>query len=74
MNELLRECPFCGGEAEMTTSNDISGYTTYIQCIDCGARTLGFDTTASSDGYEHMNRTRLIKNIVYAWNRRENED
>ena len=73
-NKELKCCPFCGGEAEMYTNNDFSGYSTYIQCTDCGARTIGFDTTAYSDGYEHMNRTPLIEAIVNAWNRRNKEN
>lgn len=59
-------------QSRNTTYNDISGYTTYIQCVDCGARTTGFDTTASSNGYEHMKREYLIRSIIDAWNRRNN--
>ena len=36
MNEQLKTCPFCGGEAELKTNESIG----QVVCTQCGARNL----------------------------------
>lgn len=42
MNEELKPCPFCGGEAVIKAINKNYGLTIWCQCNECGARTEGY--------------------------------
>ena len=65
MNEKLKPCPFCGGEAHLINNND---YMTahkpndiyYVMCLNCRAKTNFFYT---DDEQEAIN----------AWNTRVKE-
>lgn len=39
MDEKLKLCPFCGGEAELTQDRYRGLNTFYVRCCGCGART-----------------------------------
>ena len=58
----LRECPFCGGEADYRTEN--FGATVWVQCLCCGAQTGRYDTNLVVDGKDGKEWAEA------AWNRR----
>ena len=48
-SQILRECPFCGGEAEMLTAESMNGgYLFGIMCNDCRSRGDVYDTEAEA--------------------------
>lgn len=57
MTEQLKPCPFCGGNADIVRSDDISGHPRWykVYCKKCQNRT-----------WEHPRK----KNAVLAWNTR----
>lgn len=66
--QLLKPCPFCGGEAEIKTSvrPDTYDYYTvkYIECKSCGCRTLDYICDGTYD--QHYSD----ENIAAIWNHR----
>ena len=58
----LRECPFCGGEAELVNYG-LTGKFEVVQCVDCGARTRVFDPDIKRG-----------ESVIEAWNRRASDD
>ena len=86
--EKLRNCPFCGGEAEGTRDeyrqeyiNPLFGSVTvpaaskaWAYCTECGARGRVV-RDKDYDGYKNSKREeRLKKEAVEAWNRRYKGD
>ena len=39
----MKECPFCGGDAEVVQDDDLA-FTSNVECTECSARTLDEDT------------------------------
>lgn len=69
MPELkLLPCPFCGGEAGLSSSRKMDGFNTYvittIRCYNCGASTRSYIT----DGYYDCKDT--VVDCITAWNTR----
>ena len=58
----LRECPFCGGKAELVNYG-LTGKLEVVQCSDCGARTRAFDPEIKRG-----------ESVIDAWNRRVSND
>jgi Lar family restriction alleviation protein len=74
MNEKLKPCPFCGGEAKVkVTKKDYIGFTIWCAC-KCGARTEGFcpDTNKEDDTMENIEECK--KRAIETWNRRANDE
>ena len=62
MNEELKPCPFCGGEADMVYG--VPAYDgSYAFCIECGLRTESYKTKSGS--------TWDVDSAITAWNRRQ---
>lgn len=61
MNDL-KNCPFCGGKAEMVKTQRCGRYVT---CVDCGCRTGEMETDYAGSAYDKA---------AEAWNRRADED
>ena len=61
MNDKLKPCPFCGGEAKVSKYEIITNMPTHsVHCADCYSRTWGmFDKE---------------KQAIEAWNRRVNDE
>ena len=64
MSEELKECPFCGGQAELENKCIVFEKVSYVICTKCGARTRDFlvSTEWSSN-----------QKAIEAWNRRTEE-
>lgn len=62
MNEKLKNCPFCGDEADLLDYG-LSGARKVVQCSDCGARTRAFDP-----------KVKRGENAIDAWNSRVSDD
>lgn len=58
MSELLRPCPFCGGEAR--TASDAKGFLHWVYCPECGGQSGYF--TGNADGIKKL--------AIDAWNTR----
>lgn len=60
----IKNCPFCGGEAELKHGNFLLSQISYVQCQDCFARTpnklVGADWCADEEA-------------IKAWNKRTGE-
>lgn len=41
-NKELRECPFCGGEAELLDYPEVEAYC--VACLECGVETLFYSS------------------------------
>ena len=63
----LKECPFCGGKAELKTGVAWNSYpTAYIICGNCQARTATYtDDKCNGSG---------LFEAIGAWNRRSDPD
>ena len=62
MQEKLKPCPFCGGEARLISLHNcfgLSGVRWIVECIKCGCKT-------SKEISDHDAKEK--------WNRRENDD
>ncbi len=58
MSEVLKSCPFCGGQA-MERKAIYEGEFSYVYCPTCGVRT---------------NQELSIKDAIDIWNQRNGED
>lgn len=43
--EMVKRCPFCGGEPQLVRNITDFGVYYYIECIGCGSRTKGHCAT-----------------------------
>lgn len=68
MENDLKPCPFCGGEAYM--AQNYLGQK-YVRCVECGAGVWGKDTDDWS--ISKMGEKRAEKAAADAWNRRVND-
>lgn len=64
MDEKLKPCPFCGGEAELSFGKFDGKDTSYVVCIKCGSQGEFFFVSP-----KYASAIRAIK----AWNRRVGE-
>jgi Lar family restriction alleviation protein len=73
MNNELKPCPFCGGEAIIKATVKSCGFTIWCAC-KCGAQTEGFcpDTNKEDDTMENIEKCK--KRAIEAWNRRANDE
>ena len=59
MENELKPCPFCGGNAELRHEYASSGYS-YIQCGQCGIKSVmfikSFDRSSDEDATNYWNR------------------
>lgn len=71
MSEDLLKCPFCGGEAEMCSS-DRNGKFWYIRCKNCFSRGSEYHESfnALRDNEEFFAIQRAWGNAIKAWNMR----
>lgn len=60
----LRECPFCGGVAELFTGGDEYELWAKVECADCNA------CIVESSDYSDRDTDKLIEEAIAAWNRR----
>jgi len=67
LDQALRPCPFCGGEAEIRMDTDISGGGLYVYavCRLCGAHRKPEWAQAGQE-----DRKRAVCLAVHAWNKR----
>ena len=63
MNDKLKPCPFCGGEAALHKIAFFK-HEAYVRCKTCGVRTLEFSSATMEDA--------KLK-AIEAWNRRAGE-
>lgn len=63
MENELKPCPFCGGNAELHHEYAGSGYS-YIQCNKCGIKSVMFIKAFDRSSDEHA---------INYWNRRCND-
>ena len=63
-SNALKACPFCGDEAGITKD----GANVFVKCINCYARTDGFEFTENASESVIINTT---MKVVEEWNRRE---
>ena len=70
MNEDLKQCPFCGGEAKLYSnfSTKADHYYIYVQCATCYAR--GKTVKSQYPAAIGINGT-AGQEAISAWNRRE---
>lgn len=70
MNKELKNCPFCGGEAELEAEREyipnpitkLCRYRAYVVCQMCGARVGQNGTVGVAD--------KVVNSAIEAWNRR----
>jgi len=48
-NNVLDDCPFCGGIAHQTYANNTGRYSWFVECLECFVRTEG--STFQNDEY-----------------------
>lgn len=65
MDEKLKPCPFCGGEAEISKEQFDDKDTSYVMCKKCAARGEFFFVSA-----KYASNEKAVK----AWNRRTSDD
>lgn len=73
MNEInLKECPFCGGEAEMCSDSDTNGKSWYIRCKNCFSRSSEYYESLKvlMENEEFFAIQKAWKNAIKAWNKR----
>lgn len=66
----VRECPFCGGDAELVKSgNDDYGYI-LVECNQCKARGKSFYIGSELKGRRKPEESEMAESAVKAWNKR----
>ena len=66
----IRECPFCGGDAELVKSgNDDYAYI-LVECNQCKARGKGFYIGSELKGRRKPEESKMAESAVKAWNKR----
>lgn len=68
-NNLLRECPFCGGQAVGLNQWGEYGWFAYVRCQSCGATSKCVKVNLYNDREEYMSQE-PIERLIYSWNRR----
>lgn len=71
MQEELKPCPFCGGNASVWGAFSVGPgkkLEKYVRCDECGARSDMFFV------YIGSNPDAVVKKAVKAWNRRMKEE
>lgn len=70
-NDELKPCPFCGGDAEIDTSQSFRHYQNgqlldqvSVYCVDCSANISWYP------GYLNLDRCETIEFCIEAWNAR----
>ena len=65
MNDLLKPCPFCGGEARIVVLK--KGFKSIIVCMtpECGFRRHSYNNGATDET--------VAQRLIAAWNRRAND-
>lgn len=69
MNEKLKSCPFCGGEAAIysgVTSYHPPVPKAYVYCKECYVATMTFEDMKNDGAH--------FQKAIEAWNRRANEN
>ncbi len=61
----LRKCPFCGGEAIIKMTAQLSLPCVYVECSECGVRTDGITISAEYCANDK---------VTDAWNRRATDE
>lgn len=69
LQNTLKECPFCRGDAELTQATECFGHGDYVRmhcvrCKQCGAR------GPKRDEYDEP-RGHAVENAINAWNTRK---
>ena len=69
---VLKACPFCGGEAWFWTKESRFGYFAWVECETCGCRTKAVSTRiqADDDGFKDSTAAKVLG---ASWNRRKEE-
>lgn len=66
----IRECPFCGGDAELVKSGREGSAYVLVECGECKARGKGFYVGSELDGRRDAERSKMAESAVKAWNKR----
>lgn len=66
LNNTLKPCPFCGGEAGIKTATTSHASTAIVYCKECNAKSAEFHDS-KRDGT-------FLFNAIDAWNRRAGEE
>lgn len=64
MNEQLKPCPFCGGQALILKDSHISGY--YALCDTCGTKTKTFMGDLALEALKDLWNGSWIKENCYS--------
>lgn len=71
MTEELKNCPFCGGKAELKRSSlTCTFYDVYIDCFDCKSSSPRF----SVDEYDDKTKIKAKEDAMKAWNTRAKDE
>lgn len=63
----LKNCPFCGGAAELVVFDGRYGPYIYAECELCGASSKRFRASKKDDVWE----SRAARQAAHFWNQRE---
>lgn len=66
----IRECPFCGGDAELVKSGREGSAYVLVECGECKARGKGFYVGSELDGRRNPERSEMAELAIRAWNKR----
>ena len=66
----VRECPFCGGDAELVKSGREGSAYVLVECGECKARGKGFYVGSELDGRRDAEKSKMAESAVKAWNKR----
>ena len=70
--ELMRKCPFCGGEPTLYAKGSRHGYMVYVKCDSCSAQS-GVKTS-QTDPKDNGWETDVCQAVIGNWNRRYYEE
>ena len=73
MGDILKPCPFCGGEAKLERIQHDKRDNMFIQCKNCGCATRIFSCDINLIPRRVKLDDKRISPVVEAWNRRADE-
>ena len=70
MNQNLKLCPFCGGEAKINSKTMNGDVNVWASCKECGASSAIYARSANGFPRRTMPDDAWFRPVVAAWNRR----